>query len=81
MSVQTIRALEERIEALELELITPKIMTTPQVCEFLGISEGQFYMRKQAGDSPPAMYWSERTVRYDRDDVIAWAQSKKVGQA
>lgn len=81
MSSEEIRALEERIAVLEFELNTPKIMTAPQVCEFLGMSEGQFYSHKRSGDSPPAMYWSERTVRYERDDVIAWAQSKKVGQA
>ena len=62
-------------------LFTPKLMTPRQVCEFLQISERQFYEWKRAGDSPPAIYWSERTVRYDRDAVMAWAKSKEVGQA
>lgn len=81
MSTDEIRALEQRIEDLEFQIITPKLMTPRQVCEFLQISERQFYEWKRAGDSPPAIYWSERTVRYDRDAVMAWAKSKEVGQA
>lgn len=56
-------------------------MTPRQVCDFLQISERQFYEWKRAGDSPPAIYWSERTVRYDLDAVMAWAKQKEVGQA
>lgn len=81
MSTDKIRALEQRIEDLEIQTKTPKLMTPRQVCDFLQISERQFYEWKRAGDSPPAIYWSERTVRYDRDAVIAWAKQKEVGQA
>ncbi|MBC57426.1 MAG: hypothetical protein CL814_10880 [Confluentimicrobium sp.] len=80
MSEHSIRALEERIKALETKLSLPKLMTPAQVAEFLQVSERQFYDWKKAGDSPPAIYWSQRTVRYDRDDVMAWAETKKVGQ-
>ena len=81
MSTEQLRALEQRIEDLEFQITTPKLMTPRQLCEFLQISEGQFYAWKRAGDSPPAIYWSERTVRYDRDAVLVWAKSKEVGQA
>jgi len=81
MSTDEIRALERRIEDLEIQITTPKLMTPRQVCDFLQISERLFYEWKAAGDSPPAIYWSERTVRYDRDDVMAWAQEHKVGGA
>lgn len=81
MSQEQIRALEQRIEDLEFQIIIPKLMTPRQVCEFLQISERQFYEWKRAGDSPPAIYWSERTVRYDRDAVMEWAKQKEVGQA
>lgn len=81
MSSEQIRALEKRIAVLEQEAELPKLMTPKQVCDFVGISEGHFYAWKRAGDVPPAMYWSERTVRYDRDDVIAWADAHKVGGA
>lgn len=81
MSADEIRALERRIEDLEIQITTPKLMTPRQVCEFLQISERQFYEWKRAGDSPPAIYWSERTVRYELDAVMAWAKQKEVGQA
>lgn len=81
MSTDEIRALERRIEDLETQITTPKLMTPRQACDFLQISERQFYEWKRAGDSPPAIYWSERTVRYDLDAVMAWAKQKEVGQA
>ncbi|MFP7673127.1 helix-turn-helix transcriptional regulator [Marivita sp. S0852] len=81
MSTKQIRALEQRIEDLEIQITNPKLMTPRQVCDFLQISERQFYEWKRAGDSPPAIYWSERTVRYDLDAVMAWAKQKEVGQA
>ena len=80
-SQDQIRALEKRIESLEQAAELPKLMTPTQVAEFVGISETQFYAWKRAGDVPPAIYWSERTVRYDRDDVMAWANAHKVGEA
>jgi len=80
MSLEQLCALEKRIEDLEFQITTPKLMTPRQLCEFLQISEGQFYAWKRAGDSPPAIYWSQRTVRYDRDVVVAWAKQKEVGQ-
>lgn len=80
MSTDTLRALELRIEELEFRLTFPKLMTPRQVCEFLQISERQFYQWKKDGDTPPAIYWSERTVRYDIDAVMAWAKQKEVGQ-
>lgn len=80
-SQDLLRALAKRIEQLEQKTELPKLMTPRQVCDFVGISEGHFYAWKRAGDVPPAIYWSERTVRYDRDDVIAWAESHKVGGA
>ena len=81
MSTEQICALEKRIEVLERASKLPKLMTPRQVCEYVGISEGPFYAWNRAGDVPPAIYWSERTVRYDRDDVIAWADAHKVGGA
>jgi len=76
-----IKLLKTQIEDLLEKQSLPKLMTPRQVADFVGISEGQFYAWKRAGDVPPAMYWSERTVRYDRDDVIAWADAHKVGGA
>jgi predicted DNA-binding transcriptional regulator AlpA len=81
MSLEQIRALEARIERLEQSSELPLLMTPKQVCEYVGISERQFYTWKGAGDVPTPLYLSARTVRYDRDDVVAWAKSHKVGGA
>ena len=80
-SADLLRTLEKRIEQLEQKTQLPKLMTPKQVCDFVGISESKFYEWKRDGDVPPAIYWSERTVRYDRDDVMAWAEAHKVGGA
>lgn len=80
MAADVLHALEQRIEELEFRLNLPRLMTPRQVCEFLQISERKFYEWKSEGDAPPAMYWSERTVRYDRDAVMAWAKQKEVEQ-
>lgn len=74
-----LHALEERIEELELRLVPPKLMTPRQVCDLLQISERQFYEWKRAGDTPPTICWSQRTIRYDRDAVMAWAKEHEVG--
>ena len=81
MSHDQIRALEKRVEELEARLELSELMTPRQVCDFLQISERRFYELKEQNDAPPAMYWSARTVRYDRDAVMAWAKSKERGQA
>ncbi|WP_099827141.1 helix-turn-helix transcriptional regulator [Oceaniglobus indicus] len=77
---ETIRALESRIEELETRLNHPRMMTPPQVCDFLQICERSFYDMKKRGDTPPAIYFSQRTVRYDLHEVMAWAKQKEVGQ-
>lgn len=74
-----LRALESRIEELEIRLNNPRIMTPREVCDFLQISERSLYDMKERGDAPPAMYFSQRTVRYDLFEVMAWAKQKEVG--
>ena len=79
MAEDQIRALESRIEELEFRLTLPRIMNTAQVCKFLGMSRRNFYERKEVGDCPPAIYLSQRAIRYDVQDVMAWLKAKKVG--
>lgn len=74
-----LRVLESRIEELEFRLNTPQVMSAKQLSDFLDISTRTFYEMKQVGDSPPAIYLSQRTVRYDLDDVMEWMEAKKVG--
>ena len=79
MSTDQIRALESRIEELEFRLTLPRVMNLTQLCEFLGISKRNFYERKDAGDCPPAIYLSQRTIRFDVVDVMTWLNAKKIG--
>tara|TARA_R110002124_G_scaffold285272_1_gene463586 strand:- start:12567 stop:12839 length:273 start_codon:yes stop_codon:yes gene_type:complete len=79
LMAQELRALESRIEELEIRLNNPRMMTPIQVCDFLQISERALYDMKERGDAPPAMYFSQRTVRYDLHEVMAWAKQKEVG--
>lgn len=74
-----ISALESRLDELEFRLNTPRVMDAKQLSDFVGISTRTFYEMKQVGDSPPAIYLSQRTVRYDLDDVMEWMEAKKVG--
>ena len=80
MSAQEVRALEERIEELEARLNNPRLMTPRQLVDFLQISERLLYEWKSRGDAPPAIYFSERSVRYDLHAVMEWVKRKEVGQ-
>ncbi|MBB95520.1 MAG: hypothetical protein CML68_13140 [Rhodobacteraceae bacterium] len=80
MSQDQLCAIESRLEELETRLNHPRMMTPLQVCDFLQISERALYDMKERGDAPPAIYFSQRTVRYDLHEVIAWAKQKEVGQ-
>lgn len=74
-----LRALESRIEELEFRLNTPQVMSAKQLSDFLGISTRTFYEMKSEGNTPPAIYLSQRTVRYDLDGVMNWLKTQEVG--
>ncbi len=76
---EQIRVLESRIEELEFRLNTPQVMSAKQLSDFLGISTRTFYEMKNEGNSPPAIYLSQRTVRYDIDAVMSWLKTQEVG--
>lgn len=80
MSAPEVRALEERIDELEIRLDNPRLMTPRQLVKFLQISERLLYEMKSRGDAPPAIYFSQRSVRYDLHTVMDWAKRKEVGQ-
>lgn len=78
MSTPEVRALEERIEELEFRLDNPRLMTPRQLADFLQISERLLYEMKSRGDAPPAIYFSQRSVRYDLHTVMEWAKQHEV---
>lgn len=58
--------------------VGPKLMKISEVAEFMGVTEAVIYEWRRMGEGPPFLHITARTVRYDRDDVIAWAQSHRV---
>lgn len=58
--------------------VGPKLMKISEVAEFMGVTEAVIYEWRAKGEGPPFLHITARTVRYDRDDVIAWAKSHRV---
>lgn len=69
-----VKALVERIDAAQ----TPKLMNTAQCAAFLGKSPDILYEWRRDKKGPPYLHLSSRSIMYDRDAVIAWAQSHEV---
>jgi predicted DNA-binding transcriptional regulator AlpA len=78
---EEIRALRECVEKISH---APKLMTPAECAEFLSVSESVLFdWRKRPGSAtqgPPFLHITERTIRYDRDDVVAWARERRVNK-
>lgn len=56
--------------------MTPKYLSPDDVVAMLpGISRAQLAQLRYRGDGPPFRKPTERTVLYERDEVIAWVES------
>ena len=69
-----VKALSERIEGAS----APKMMNTAQCAAFLGKSPDILYEWRRDRKGPPFLHLSSRSILYDRDSVIEWAQSHEV---
>jgi len=69
-----VKALSERIEGVS----APKMMNTAQCAAFLGKSPDILYEWRRDRKGPPYLHLSSRSILYDRDSVIEWAQSHEV---
>jgi len=56
----------------------PPIMTTQQVARLLDLSTEWLFNARKARTGPPFIQISRQTVRYDRDDILAWARNHRV---
>lgn len=56
----------------------PPIMSGKQVSEFTGVPEGtlRFYRHRGYG-GPRSFALTPRSIRYTREDVIAWVESQR----
>jgi predicted DNA-binding transcriptional regulator AlpA len=78
---QEISALRADVKALSAQLegvVTPKLMNTAQCAAFLGKSPDILYEWRRDRKGPPFLHLSARSIMYDRDTVIEWAQSHEV---
>lgn len=63
----------------ELRAIVARPLMTPAECaEFLSVSEEHLYEMRRDRRGPPFLAISPKVVRYDREDVLAWARSHSV---
>ena len=58
--------------------VGPKLMKAHEAAAFLGVGEVVMFEWRQKRMGPPYLHITSRTIRYDRDDLVAWAQSHKV---
>ena len=69
-----IKTLAERVECAS----APKLMNTSQCAAFLGKSPDILYEWRRDRKGPPYLHLSSRSILYDRDTVIEWANSHEV---
>lgn len=53
-----------------------ELLTEEQAANLLQMSESWLRQRRYAGDGPPFHTLGVRTIRYDHDEVMAWAKSE-----
>lgn len=78
---EEMRALRDEVKALSARLegtAVPKLMNTAQCAAFLGKSPDILYEWRRDRKGPPYLHLSARSIMYDRDSVIEWAQSHEV---
>jgi excisionase family DNA binding protein len=54
------------------------LMSVAELAEYLGESRRTIYRYLQSGDCPRYIRLSARNLRFDKRDVDAWLESKKV---
>jgi excisionase family DNA binding protein len=54
------------------------LMSVEQLAEYLGESKRTIYRYLQCGDCPRYIRLTARNIKFDRRDVDAWLESKKV---
>lgn len=78
---EEVRALRDEVKALSARFegtAVPKLMNTAQCAAFLGKSPDILYEWRRDRKGPPYLHLSARSIMYDRDSVIEWAQSHEV---
>lgn len=59
----------------------PPILTEQQVADMTGFSLTWIRDRRALGEGPPILMIPPRSIRYDRDAVLAWFRQHEVQRA
>jgi excisionase family DNA binding protein len=54
------------------------LMSIEELADYLGESKRTIYRYIQSGDCPPYIRITKKNVKFDKRDVDAWLESKKV---
>jgi excisionase family DNA binding protein len=57
------------------------LMSIEELAEYLGESKRTIYRYIQSGDCPPYIRITKKNIKFDKKDVDAWLESKKVNPA
>ncbi len=54
------------------------LMSVEELADYLGESKRTIYRYIQSGDCPPYIRLTSKNIKFDKKDVDAWLESKKV---
>ena len=57
------------------------LMTIEELADYLGESKRTVYRYIKSGDCPPYIRITSKNIKFDKNDVDMWLQSKKVDPA
>ena len=57
------------------------LMSIEELADYLGESKRTIYRYIKSGDCPPYIRITSKNVKFDKNDVDAWLQSKKIDPA
>ena len=63
---------------LKLRILFMQLMSIEDLATYLGDSKRTIYKYIASGDCPPYIKISAKNIKFDRSDVDAWLESKKI---
>ena len=57
------------------------LMSIEELADYIGESKRTIYRYIKSGDCPPYIRITAKNIKFDREDVDAWLQSKKINPA
>jgi excisionase family DNA binding protein len=63
---------------IEQEICVMQLMSIEDLSVYLGDSKRTIYKYIASGDCPPYIRISAKNIKFDRADVDAWLESKKI---